>query len=150
MQCLKSTTTSVGKEPHRAPLHHQHDPLLTYKIDDQTPLYVSLSKAPAESFFSLAITNIRFDQVASWEGAAARVISGITLYASQILPKPVSSSASKLSKFTPSLENISIPWRRCCVQGFSPFLFDLGFADDLKVLYYLNLCDMQYFPKFSF
>ena len=35
-------------------------------------------------------------------------------------------------------------------QGFSPFLFDLGFDDDLKVLYYLNLCDMQYFPKFSF
>ena len=35
-----------------------------------------------------------FDQVASWEGAAARFISGITLYASQNLPKPVSSSGS--------------------------------------------------------
>ena len=78
-------------------------------MDDQTPLYVSLSKAPAESFFSLAITNIMFDQVASWEGAAARFISGITLYASQNLPKPVSSSASKLWKFTPPFENISIP-----------------------------------------
>ena len=76
---------------------------------------VSLSKASAESVFSLAITNIMFDQVASWKGAAARFISGITLYASQILPKPVSSSASKLWKFTPPFENTSIPWRGCSV-----------------------------------